>query len=205
MKRLILASKSPRRKRLLELFGIPFDVVPSGADESISSPLRAPDLVRELSRRKARAVAKRETGLIIGADTIVVKDGMVLGQPDGSDEAREMLGLLSGTSHDVYTGVTLVDNRNGSTRRELSFEEKTRVWFAQLLEEEIEQYILRGNPFDKAGGYGIQDDLGALFVSRIDGDYYNVVGFPVHLFYQNIKTFAPDILNLRTQTHDTDL
>lgn len=205
MKRLILASKSPRRKRLLELFGIPFDVVPSGADESISSPCQPPNLVRELSRRKARAVAKRETGLIIGADTIVVKDEMVLGQPDGPDEAREMLGLLSGTSHDVYTGVTLIDNRNENNRRELSFQEKTRVWFAALLEEEIEQYILRGNPFDKAGGYGIQDDLGALFVSRIDGDYYNVVGFPVHLFYQNIKTFAPDILNLRTQTYDTDL
>ncbi|MEX2585079.1 MAG: Maf family protein, partial [Balneolaceae bacterium] len=200
-----LASKSPRRKRLLELFGIPFDVVPSGADESISSPLQAPDLVRELSRRKARAVANLETGLIIGADTIVVKNGTVLGQPDDPGEARKMLGLLSGTSHDVYTGVTLIDNRNGSKHRELSFQEKTRVWFARLLEEEIEQYILRGNPFDKAGGYGIQDDLGALFVSRIDGDYYNVVGFPVHLFYQNIKTFAPDILNLRTQIHDTDL
>lgn len=205
MNRLILASKSPRRKKLLELFGIPFDVIPSGANESISEPYHAPDLVRELSTRKARSVANRESGFIIGADTIVVKNGTVLGQPNDPDEAREMLGLLSGTTHDVHTGVTLIDNRNGSNLREISFQEKTKVWFARLLDAEIENYILGSNPFDKAGGYGIQDDLGALFVSRIEGDYYNVVGFPLHLFYQNMKTFAPDILNLRTKIHDTDL
>lgn len=151
-------------------------------------------MVTALSEMKATAVSRQNPeALIIAADTLVTLNGEVLGQPADSEHAREMLRQLSGQTHEVYTGVTLIktDREPGITAHD-SFSERTKVTFIPLTEEEITAYVQSGSPLDKAGAYGIQDDWGAVFVSGIEGDYYNVVGFPVHRFYQQMKTFAPE-------------
>jgi septum formation protein len=192
---LILASSSPRRKKLLTQIGWPFMVIPSKVKEIF--PDENPETaVQSLARQKAESVADGKTdSLVIAADTIVVLDGRVLGQPGSSDEAMEMLKSLSGRSHDVYTGVYLIrTDQEAMILNQLSFYEQTKVHFAALEKHEMKRYIDSGSPMDKAGAYGIQDDWGALFVSRIDGDYYNVVGLPLHKLYQQMKLIAPDFL-----------
>lgn len=193
---LILASSSPRRKKLLTQIGWPFKVIPSEVKEIF--PDENPETaVQSLARQKAESVANGKTdSLVIAADTIVVLDGRVLGQPGSSEEAMEMLKSLSGRSHDVYTGVDLIrTDQEAMILNHLSFYEQTKVHFAALEKHEMKHYIDTGSPMDKAGAYGIQDDWGALFVSRIDGDYYNVVGLPLHKLYQKMKLIAPDFLN----------
>lgn len=193
---LILASSSPRRKKILDQLGLPSQVVPSGVDESLDPSLTPSEMVKALSERKAVAVSPHQPeSLIIGADTLVILDGAVLGQPADGDQAQLMLRQLSGRTHEVHTGVTLLktDHHSRITSRD-SFSERTKVTFMPLSEEEITAYVQSGSPLDKAGAYGIQDDWGAVFVSSIEGDYYNVVGFPVHRFYQHMKTFAPEWL-----------
>jgi septum formation protein len=192
---LILASSSPRRKKLLTQIGWPFMVIPSKVKEIF--PDENPETaVQSLARQKAESVADGKTdSLVIAADTIVVLDGRVLGQPGSSEEAMEMLKSLSGLSHDVYTGVYLIrTDQEAMILNQLSFYEQTKVHFAALEKHEMKRYIDSGSPMDKAGAYGIQDDWGALFVSRIDGDYYNVVGLPLHKLYQQMKLIAPDFL-----------
>jgi septum formation protein len=192
---LILASSSPRRKKLLTQIGWPFMVIPSKVKEIF--PDENPETaVQSLARQKAESVADGKTdSLVIAADTIVVLDGRVLGQPGSSEEAMEMLKSLSGRSHDVYTGVYLIrTDQEAMILNQLSFYEQTKVHFAALEKHEMKRYIDSGSPMDKAGAYGIQDDWGALFVSRIDGDYYNVVGLPLHKLYQQMKLIAPDFL-----------
>lgn len=194
--RLILASSSPRRKKILDQLGLFCQVIPSGVEESVDPSLAPSDMVTALSEKKATAVSRQNPeALIIAADTLVTLNGVVLGQPEDNDHAREMLRQLSGQTHDVYTGVTLIKTDRESSITALdSFSERTKVTFIPLTEEEITAYVQSGSPLDKAGAYGIQDDWGAVFVSGIEGDYYNVVGFPVHRFYQQMKAFAPECL-----------
>ncbi len=189
---LVLASQSPRRRQLLERLGVPFSVHPSDTEEIVPPGTPPAEAVRRLAREKAEAVAPAfPTSLTLGADTIVVLDGDVLGKPTDDDHAAEMLGRLSGRSHTVFTGIALVHPSQG---RSVSAYEATEVTFAPLSTDEIDAYVRTGSPRDKAGGYGIQDDAGALFVEGVRGDYYNVVGLPLHRLYQTLRAHFPDLL-----------
>ncbi|WP_428236254.1 Maf family protein [Gracilimonas sp.] len=193
MTRIVLASQSPRRKKLLQQIGLAFEISPSDVEE-ISSHTEPGPMVEDLAALKATDVASKfSDSFIIGSDTIVVHNGEVLGKPADADEAFSFLSRLSGTHHFVYTGVAFVKtDKNGTILAKHTFYEQTKVTFSTLGEQEIKAYIKSGNPMDKAGSYGIQDDLGALFVEKIDGDYYNVVGFPLNRFYREIKSFFPE-------------
>jgi septum formation protein len=173
---LILASKSPRRQYLLEQAGLSFSVIPSDIDET-TVPLSPPEIyVRVLSEAKAESIAKKyPEKWVIGADTIVLKDGAVLGKPGSIDEARSMLKQLSGQAHQVFTGYSIICK---SKDRKFSETVQTEVLFKNLADEEIEWYIHTKEPFDKAGAYAIQG-LGSFLVKRINGSYTNVVGLPV--------------------------
>lgn len=179
---LILASLSPRRKELLSRLALPFTVIPAEVDESgikESDPERA---VLALSALKAQAVAKdHPKDLVLGADTVVSIDGRILGKPRDRADAKETLSLLSGRAHQVFSGFTLIKGEKRISRAVC-----TKVYFAPLKEEEIAWYLDSGEPFDKAGSYGIQG-LGGLFVSHIEGDYNNVVGLPLQAVYQVLK------------------
>ncbi|MCK4271428.1 septum formation inhibitor Maf [bacterium] len=174
--KLILASASPRRADLLDLAGIPFRRMVSGVSEDVDAPVDPEDHVVELSRRKARDVAQRlSSGVVLGADTVVVLDGEILGKPAGKREAAAMLRKLNGRTHQVYTGLTLIDVAGDIW---ISHVERTEVTFRELADEEIAEYVATGEPLDKAGAYGIQG-RGALLISGIDGCFYNVVGLPL--------------------------
>ncbi len=190
---IVLASQSPRRKRLLELINLKFDIAVSSVPETTRADMDPVPFAEEIALRKARQIAsQKENALIIGADTVVVHKHDILGKPVDMDEARSMLRRLSDHSHHVITGVSLVKS-SGKRRytESLTFHESTEVVFGKLTDQEIDEYVETGGPMDKAGSYGIQDDWGALFVKQIVGDYYNVVGFPLYQFYQNLKSFAP--------------
>jgi len=171
---LILASGSPRRRELLSRIVDEFAVVPSRAAEEERGEPRARALTAAVA--KAREVGSRCEGIIIAADTLVVIDRKALGKPKTTGEAADMLRELSGREHRVVTGLCVLDAKAG---RELSAVEETRVCFRALSDEEIEAYVRTGEPLDKAGAYAIQG-RGALFVERICGDFYNVVGLPLH-------------------------
>ena len=194
MNRVVLASQSPRRKKLLEQIGLSFKVFPSNAKE-ISSQSDPALLVEELALLKAEDVSTAHPeSFIIGADTVVVHQDEIIGKPKDKHEAFEILSSLSNSTHSVFTGVAFVkSDKRGHIVSRNSFHEQTKVTFSALGEVDIHDYIETGNPMDKAGAYGIQDDLGALFVERIEGDYYNVVGFPLNRFYRELKLFAPEI------------
>lgn len=194
MKRIILASGSPRRKNLLQQINLPFEVKISSVDETYDPTSSASNIAQELALRKARDVAEQSTNaLVIGADTIVVFEDEILEKPADSREARKMLQRLSGNAHQVLTGVALckVDSSQSITDT-TTFVEQTKVVFGEIKNDDIEKYVASKSPLDKAGSYGIQDDFGAIFVRRIEGDYYNVVGFPLHSFYNTMKSFAPE-------------
>ena len=185
---LILASQSPRRRDLLRQIGLRFHIIPSTVDETIVDDVAPEEHVRILAERKARDVAfKLPSGIILGADTIVVIDGEILTKPSSEDDAVRMLQRLSGQRHEVFTGFSLIEMP--SWRRVTRFE-RTVVWFRKLATEEILAYVKSGSPMDKAGGYGIQDDFGAVFVNRVDGDFYNVVGLPLSNFYCTFTEFV---------------
>ena len=172
---LILASGSPRRKEILDTMGLAFSVDVSDADESFAGTPE--EMVLELSRRKALAVASRHSGaMILAADTLVFGDE-VLGKPHSAEEAKRMLAELSGRWHSVYTGVTMIDTRSGKT---LSRADVTRVHFVALTAQDIDAYVATGEPLDKAGAYGIQG-RGGMLIDRIEGSYSNVVGLPMAL------------------------
>ncbi|HEY6802966.1 MAG TPA: Maf family protein [Pyrinomonadaceae bacterium] len=181
MEPLILASSSPRRAEILTAVGWPFKPITAGIDETRKPDEPPRDYVCRLAREKAQAVAaKLEAGsLVLGADTTVVVEDHLLGQPTDDDDARRMLRLLSGKWHEVLTGVSLI-RIGGETRVEC---EQTRVRFAELTEEQIDWYVVSGEPKGKAGAYGIQGKA-ALFIEEISGDYLNVVGLPVRLVYK---------------------
>ena len=187
MKRMILASGSPRRKELLQMLEVPFEVLVSDTNEVITKNEPA-EVTKELSYQKAMAVAEQvEEGIIIGADTVVSIDGKILGKPADTEEAREMIYKLQGKSHMVYTGVTVIA-KSGDMVSASSFAEGTKVNVAPMTENEIEAYISTDEPYDKAGAYGIQGLFGK-FIEGIKGDYFNVVGLPVHRLFEELKKF----------------
>jgi septum formation protein len=171
--RIVLASASPRRKELLRRLVPEFDVVPSRAPECSDGPPEAAAL--ETACAKARDVASRERGIVIGADTIVVADGAIMGKPSSRDDARGMLARLSGREHEVFTGLCVIDTESALERTAV---ERAVVHFRTLQSEEIDAYLDRGEYVDKAGAYGIQGRAG-LFVDRICGDYYTIIGLPL--------------------------
>lgn len=188
---LILASASPRRKVLLEQIDLSFTVKPSSIKERFSPKETPAHNAKRIALEKARSVAQSvRKGIVVGADTIVVLDGIILGKPINFTDARRMLRLLSGREHIVYTGFALVDAKSGKS---ISDVVRTKVQFRKLTEKEIRRYASSGSPMDKAGAYGIQDDYGAVFVEKVDGCFYNVVGFPLSRFYTVLKTFLRTI------------
>jgi septum formation protein len=190
----VLASKSPRRTQLLDMLGIPHRAVPSGAAET-ALPEESPEAqVLRLAREKALAVARREphAEVVVGADTLVVLGGKVLGQPADREEAVSMLRHLSGETHVVYTGVYL----RGRGGREAEGLSESRVTFRPMTEEEIAWYVATGEPMDKAGAYAAQG-AGAVFIRSIQGSFHNVVGFPVDLFYDLLPQVGLSLEDLR--------
>ena len=182
---LILASASPRRKELLEKIGLPFTVQPAKGEERITQKSPAAG-VMELSRQKAEEIAAAQTGdcIIIGADTVVARGDKIMGKPKDAADAKQMLRSIADDCHQVYTGVTLI--RTGAHPQSVTFQEKTDVFLYPISDAELDAYIASGDPMDKAGAYGIQGDF-AIYVKRIAGDYYNVVGLPIGRVYQELK------------------
>lgn len=184
---IVLASNSPRRKELLQRMGVNFKVrTLFGIDESYPDSLRGGDIVRYISRNKAQAYrsSMAPNELLITADTIVYVEGEVMGKPKTAEQAKEMLHKLSGKSHQVITGVTIV-----TADRTEDFGVTSQVKFAEITDEEINFYVDNYLPFDKAGAYGIQEWIGIVAVEEIKGSYFNVVGLPVQRLYQKLKTF----------------
>lgn len=184
---IVLASNSPRRKELLQRMGVNFKVrTLFGIDESYPDSLRGEDIVCYISRNKAQAyrTSMAPNELLITADTIVYVDGEVMGKPKNAEQAKEMLHKLSGKSHQVITGVTIV-----TAERTENFGVTSQVKFAEITDEEINYYVDNFLPFDKAGAYGIQEWIGIVAVEEIKGSYFNVVGLPVQRLYQKLKTF----------------
>jgi septum formation protein len=191
MEPLILASQSPRRKILLKQIGLKFRVIKSNVEEIISPRQSPGENAQRIALEKATDVASRlRKGIVIGADTIVVLDHHVLGKPNSKDDAKRMLKILSGREHSVFTGFALIDVES---KNKVVGVEETKVRFRRLEEQEISAYVDSGSPMDKAGSYGIQDDFGAVFVQKVNGCFYNVVGFPLARFYSTYQRFKKDL------------
>jgi septum formation protein len=186
-KKIILASSSPRRQFLFRQIGFDFEVVPSNFEEVFDTSMSPQENALGLSKAKAFDIAEKfQNAFVVGADTIVVLNGDIMGKPTNDSDALLMLKKLSGREHIVYTGFTIVDRPSNKFISEI---ESTAVKFRDLDQDEIISYIKSGSPADKAGAYGIQDDYGALFVEKINGCFYNVVGFPLTKFYITLKKF----------------
>lgn len=206
--KIILASASPRRRELLKQIGLDFEVIVSDVEEKVTSSVPH-EVVEQLSRQKAQAcmeavwngeayrskelvletgaeVREKEALLVIGADTVVACDGRILGKPKDAQEAIDMLVMLQGRAHEVYTGVTLMYCWEGEEVQICTFHEATKVYFYPMSRQELEDYVASGDPLDKAGSYGIQGFC-ARYISGIEGDYNNVVGLPVGRLYQEVK------------------
>lgn len=192
MKKIILASASPRRKELLEKAGVAFDIIPSTGEEIITASVPE-EIVKELSCCKAHSVAAKmeEDMIIIGADTIVAYEGCILGKPRDGEDAVKTLLKLQGNTHQVYTGVTVLRKEQGEYHP-FTFAERTDVTFFPVSEEEIREYVKGGEPMDKAGSYGIQGTFG-IYVKSICGDYNNVVGLPVARLLYEMKKQGIDL------------
>jgi septum formation protein len=181
---IILASGSPRRKKLLKQLNLKFKVLRVDVDESFKVGEKPLQIVKRLSKSKLdKAIETKAKGIIITADTIVTLNGKVMGKPRNEIDAEKMLKTLSGNTHTVYTGFSICNTINGKM---LTDYEKTLVTFTKLTIKEIREYIAGGSPMDKAGAYGIQDDYGAVFIKKINGCYYNVVGLPLTKLYKSL-------------------
>lgn len=185
----ILASGSPRRKELLAQAGFTFTICPAKGEEHTTNTLPC-DIVCELSHQKALEIAQaqKDTCYVIGADTIVAFENRILGKPKDPADAVRMVSMLQGNTHQVYTGVTLIEVCENGTLREKTFYEETNVHVCPMNEDEITSYVATGEPLDKAGAYGIQGSF-SIYVSGIEGDYFNVVGLPVSRLYHEFSTF----------------
>ena len=185
MSSLVLASASPRRAELVQLLGFEVEVDPSDADEDIT-PTHPEEMVLQLAERKARHVADRHpTDVVVGADTVVALNGRIFGKPQNREAAVDAIRHLSGRTHDVHTGLCVIHDETGGLTADVT---TTRVTFRELEEAEIHAYVDTDEPYDKAGAYGVQGRA-AIFVERIDGCYYNVVGLPVTSLYQMLKPY----------------
>lgn len=184
---IILASGSPRRKELLELIGVEFKIITSNKEEVITST-NPEEVVKELSMMKAEDVAEGVEGpvVILGADTVVAHGGRILGKPKDKEDAFRMIRSFAGEDHYVYTGVCIIKKEADGSEKKISFAEGTKVTVYPMTDEEIERYVASGEPMDKAGAYAIQG-LFAPYIKEIEGDYYNIVGFPIAGIYQRLK------------------
>lgn len=185
--KIVLASGSPRRHELLKIITESFEIRVSDADETLLENISAENCAEYLSMKKAEAVILNDDEIIIGCDTVVVIDNKVLGKPSSEKECIEMLTMLSGKTHTVYTGVSFV-----SKNHKHSFTSATEVEFYPLTQSDISEYIATGEPFDKAGGYGIQGK-GSLLVKGIRGDYFNVVGLPVSSLKRELDNYINNL------------
>ena len=191
MKKIILASASPRRKELLQVLGLKFEVDPSDFDEHMHCQLEGHELARAISLEKAERVAKRHrNALIIAADTLIVLHNTILGKPRDDAEAKVMLEMLSGEAHTVITGFTIIDTKD---HRTMSKSVETKVYMKKLSAAEIDAYIKSKEPQDKAGAYAIQG-LGSVIVERIEGDFFNVIGLPLSALAETLKEFGIRVL-----------
>jgi septum formation protein len=204
---LILASGSPRRQELIRLLGLPVEVVPSNVDEDTPADWTPEQIVLGLSRRKALSVKEQIAGqalgssIIVGSDTIVVLENEVMGKPAGTEDAIRMLRRLAGRTHEVYTGVTCVRIEDGNTMisdqpEVIVGHSVSKVTFTQMSDDEIMAYIKTGEPFDKAGSYGVQG-FGAVFIEKIEGDFYSIMGLPLNLLYQMLLKLGVRIFENR--------
>ena len=179
---------------MLRRLGVPFTVHPSSVEEVWPENESAGAAVESIALQKAKPVSlAHPEAITLGADTVVVLEGEVLGKPGSKTEAYAMLHRLSGATHTVYTGLALV---HPSSERSVADHVATQVTFSKLTDDEIDRYVATGSPMDKAGGYGIQDDYGAFFVSHIEGDFYNVVGLPLHRLYRMLIEHFSDLLDV---------
>lgn len=179
-RKIILASSSPRRKRILSQIGLDFSVEVTDIDEKKVKIKNPRLLVQELSLLKAKAILKKKGSIILAADTVVVFENKILGKPQSAEDAKKMLKMLSGKRHSVITGFTIIDPKYGKV---VTKSEETKVWFRKIPKEEVEKYVATGEPLDKAGAYGIQE-LGSVFVKKIEGDFFNVVGLPISFVWE---------------------
>lgn len=187
MKRIILASASPRRRELLQQIGLKFNVIPSKGEEKITKQFPS-EVVEELALQKAENVAASVAeGIVIGSDTIVWQDGHIMGKPRDREHARQMLRRIQDSTHSVYTGVAVLV-KDGAEVKQHVFSCETKVHVYPMTEQEIEKYLDTGEPMDKAGAYGIQGSFAA-WIKSIEGDYNNVVGLPVAALYQVLKQY----------------
>lgn len=193
MKRLVLASASPRRKKLLKQIGLEFEVLPTNIEEKLNPRLKPLHQVESLSLQKAiaaTALKEAKNAIILAADSMVAIDDEVLGKPKDVKDAKRMLKKLSGRDHSIVTGFTLIDTE---TKKKVTRSVETKVWFKKLTAQEISAYIARAKPFDKAGAYGIQE-LAAVFVEKIEGDYQGAVGLPLFALAKELKKFGIKVL-----------
>jgi len=194
MKKIILASASARRKDILGITGLNFSVCASDYEEDLDLPLKPHELARHLSRKKAEAVAhKYKNAIIIAADTFIVFKKRLLGKPHTDKEAEKMLRMLNGKVHSVITGFTIIDS---GRKKAVSRSVETKVYFTELSGEEIRVYVKSKEPLDKAGAYAIQG-LGAVFIEKIEGDFFNVMGLPLCALTESLKKFGVHVLKQR--------
>ena len=199
MRKLILASQSPRRKELLEKCGIPFETEPADIDETLSAEGTLEEQIRILSRRKAEAVLKlHPEAVVLGSDTIVAVNGEILGKPADAEEAARMIRMIQGREHEVFTGVCLIalcpgeDGKPGLRTAEIrNFSEGTKVHVVPMTEREIRDYVACGESLDKAGAYAIQGEFGK-YIDRFEGDYENVIGLPVKRVLSEIRSMTEE-------------
>jgi septum formation protein len=189
-KKIILATTSPRRHGLAQIMGLDFEIAPSDYEEDMSKKMKPRDMTIAFAYGKASDVAKRfKEGIVIGVDTIVVFKGKNLGKPKSDDDAFKMLKSFSGKKQQVYSGVCLIDCKTGKTIKDY---EVTEVYFNKMNDNEIKRYIATGEHRDKAGAYGIQG-LSAIFIKKINGCYFNVMGFPIYNIYRNLGKLGVNI------------
>ena len=191
MRTIILASASPRRKQLLKKLGLAFTVVPSDVDEKLNPRLNPRSQVETLALKKAEAVASKfPDAIIIGADTLVALGDDIIGKPHDEAEAKRMLKKLRGRMHTIVTGFVLLDT---AAKRTLVKSIETKVWFRKIDPSEITTYLAKEKPYDKAGAYAIQD-LGAIFIEKIEGDYFGAVGLPLFALAKELKKLGVTVL-----------
>lgn len=189
MKKIILASTSPRRKEILKKLKIKFTIKKSPYEEDLNLKMPPSDLVKFLSLGKAQAI-KNKDALVISGDTIVAYNNQVFGKPKTKKKAREMLNILSGKKHEIITGITIIDKKTNKT---VSFSETTYVYMKKLTPRIIENYIKTKEPLDKAGAYALQD-LGAILIEKMEGDFFNAAGLPLKRLSEELKNFGINIL-----------
>jgi septum formation protein len=190
MEKIILASRSPTRQKLAKIMGLDFDMVISNYVEDNSLRLPPHELAMELAFGKALDVSKRfSEGIVIGIDTFVYFNGKVIGKPKDRVGAFNMLKSFSGKCHEVYSGIAIIDCKTGKVIKDFGM---TKVYFSEMSDSEINKYIETEEPLDKAGSYGIQD-LGSIFIEKIEGDFFNVGGFPINNIYKNLVKMGVDI------------